>query len=66
MEILKKNLNVLILAVAIVFVWRGIWGLADLHLLPNSPTISFIASIVIGVIILLLHKPKQKDISELL
>jgi|TARA_B100002003_G_C14031461_1_gene497206 hypothetical protein len=53
LSIWKKRFTALILGIAIILVWRGIWGLADLYLFPNSLTQSFIISIVIGLVILM-------------
>ena len=66
MRKVRKNLDILVIAVGIVLIWRGIWGLADMYLLPQSPLISFAASIALGVAILYLHNPKQGDIREIL
>ena len=66
MKTFKRNLEILTLAVAIVFVWRGVWGLTDVYLFPASPTLSFVTSIAIGVILLLLIGKKKNDIGELL
>lgn len=63
---IRRNLNYIVIAVGIVMIWRGIWGLLDTYLTPSNPTLSFIISIIIGLIILLLNNPKKADISELL
>lgn len=63
MNKLKKNLLVLSLAVGIVFVWRGVWGLLDMYLLPGNLPLSYILSIVLGLLILFLH---NHDLDELL
>ena len=66
MKLLRKNLDTLIIAIAIILVWRGVWGLADLYLTPTMPTVSFIISLIAGVIILFIHNSKKHDINELL
>jgi hypothetical protein len=45
----KNATLTLLLAFAIVSFWRGIWGLMDLYLLPNNPSLSFSLSAVIGI-----------------
>ena len=50
---MRKIWLFIILIVAIVCVWRGVWGLLDLYLIPESPDMSFIISVIIGFIILL-------------
>lgn len=44
----------IIMFFAVVAVWRGIWGLLDLYLFPDNPTLSFIISILIGLFILII------------
>lgn len=61
MKIIKINLKYIIIAIGIIFVWRGIWGLADIYIFPESPALSFIASIITGIIILLLIDTDKKD-----
>ncbi len=40
------------IGVAVVAFWRGVWGLMDLYIFPDHLTMSYIASVVIGLIIL--------------
>jgi hypothetical protein len=42
------------IGISVVAFWRGTWGLMDLYLFPNNPTLSSFASLAIGVIILYL------------
>ncbi len=35
-----------------VSLWRGAWGLMDLHIFPKNSSLSYIVSLVIGVVIL--------------
>jgi uncharacterized membrane protein YeaQ/YmgE (transglycosylase-associated protein family) len=42
-----------IVILGVVSLWRGAWGLMDLHLFPKNSSLSYIVSLVIGVIILL-------------
>ncbi|MBI2043187.1 hypothetical protein HYT25_02250 [Candidatus Pacearchaeota archaeon] len=48
----RKILNTLLIAFAIVAFWRGIWGLMDLYLFPNYEILSYFVSILIGIVIL--------------
>lgn len=45
---------VLISAIAIVSIWRGAWNLMDIYLLPENFLYSQIASIMFGILILLI------------
>lgn len=47
-------INVIAGLVGLVFIWRGVWGLLDLFLLPSHPVKSRIVSIIIGFLIVLL------------
>jgi len=58
-NILKKTslidvLIIIITALAIVSIWRGVWGLMDIYLFPENPTLSFIISLSMGLVILFL------------
>lgn len=44
--------RVLSIAIAVVFFWRGVWGLMDLYIFPDNLTLSYIISLVIGLGIL--------------
>ena len=47
----------LIVGVGLISVWRGVWGLMDLYLLPENPLISYLLSMFFGVAILYMtHK----------
>lgn len=65
MKILLRNIGYLLLAAGIVLIWRGVWGLADMYLFPNNLILSYIISIIVGILILLFSNFKQKDIREI-
>jgi len=48
----NQVLFALVISVAIVSVWRGIWGLMDFYLYPQDPVMSYGLSVVIGTVIL--------------
>jgi len=50
----KKIAHTILIAFAIVSFWRGIWGLMDLYLSPKNPLVSFLISLIIGIVILYL------------
>lgn len=54
----KENLSLFVLAVGVVLVWRGVWGVADLFLFPNNQALSFLVSIVVGIGILYFNDRK--------
>lgn len=50
----RKNLRIIIDVVAIIIIWRGIWGLLDLFIFPNNPFLSYLISTFFGFGLLLL------------
>lgn len=58
MSSLSKKLRLLALTIGAVLVWRGIWGISDLYLFPNHELSSFIASLVVGALILFFDSNK--------
>lgn len=47
-----RYVHTLLLSTGVILVWRGLWGLMDILLLPAWPITSMIVSIVLGVIVL--------------
>jgi hypothetical protein len=50
----RKNLRIIIDFLGIIIVWRGIWGLLDLFIFPENQLLSYLTSIVLGFILLLI------------
>ncbi|MBI2066274.1 hypothetical protein HYT60_02125, partial [Candidatus Woesebacteria bacterium] len=46
----------ILIAASVILFWRGAWGLMDIYFFPNNQTLSYLASIVLGVTILLATK----------
>ncbi|MFA6024209.1 MAG: hypothetical protein WC777_03270 [Candidatus Gracilibacteria bacterium] len=44
--------SIVLTATAVVFFWRGIWGLTDAFLFPNNSLLSYAVSIGLGLFIL--------------
>jgi len=50
-----KNVSkAIVIAFAIVAFWRGVWGLLDIYLFPNSVELSLWISLVVGILLLYL------------
>lgn len=58
----RHFITILVTAAAVVFFWRGVWGILDYYLFPENPTLSYLSSILIGLFILWID---DKQISEL-
>jgi len=50
----KKHrlVHIIIVAIAIVMLWRGVWGLLDTYLLPNNEVASYLVGALIALAIL--------------
>lgn len=42
----------LIILSGVVCLWRGLWGLLDIYLIPNNEPFSFTLSLVLGIVII--------------
>ena len=62
MKNVKSNIKLFITAIGIIAVWRGVWGIFDLYLFPNDHLISFLISIIIGILILYFHDHKLNEL----
>ncbi len=59
----RKPLRIIIDAVAVIIFWRGVWGLFDLYIFPENQLFSYIASICIGTLLMLVD---GRGINELI
>lgn len=57
-----SNLHAIITAVALIMLWRGVWGLMDNYLFPENPDLSFVFSILAGLLILFLDDFRFEEI----
>lgn len=60
----NSNWNIFVVCIAIVMIWRGIWGLLDMYIFPGLPLISNLVCIGIGVGILLMDDGKLWELQE--
>lgn len=58
-----QRLFALIIAIGVILLWRGMWGLADLHIFPNNELYSYSLSVAIGLIILISSHYMIKEFS---
>ena len=57
-----QNIRAFIVLVAVVMIWRGAWGILDKYLFPENPALSFIISLIAGLILLTLIHFKLKNL----
>ena len=63
---LKPNMNffrALVVALAVIFIWRGVWNLLDMYLIPEHPVVSSILGVVIGLMLLYLPDGDLKELA---
>ena len=65
MKNIKNNFKIFLLAIAIVAVWRGVWGLMDIYLFPDNQSLSLILSLVIGIFILYFNDHRLNELVDL-
>jgi len=54
LKTLYPTANVIVIIVAIIMLWRGVWGLLDQFLFPGMPVLSHLTCLALGVLILYL------------
>ena len=58
----KKISYALLIGIAVISFWRGIWGLSDLYLFPSNKTISLSISVIIGLVILIFTRKAIREL----
>lgn len=58
------NANTLVVILAIIMLWRGVWGLLDTYLFPGSPMFSYLVSIALGALILYLDDFRVENLKR--
>lgn len=57
----RQTLFAIVIAFAVISFWRGIWGLQEEYLFPGNRNMSLWASVLIGLVILLImHKAARE------
>ena len=59
-----KNLYILFECIGIIMIWRWVWELLDIYIIPNNPLVSNIICIIIWIIILLLDDWRLWELEE--
>jgi len=60
----RSNLNILITTAAVVMIWRGVWELLDLYLLPNNHILSLVIWMIIWVFLLFVDDERIDELWE--
>ena len=62
MKLHHQVLFAIVIGSAVISFWRGLWGLMDLYLFPQDYTLSLCASVVIGIVILVVTNYATKEL----
>ncbi|MFC1647942.1 hypothetical protein ACFL1B_00630 [Nanoarchaeota archaeon] len=52
----------ILIAFAVISIWRGLWGMWDFYIYPNNYELSLWISFVVGLVILLLTGYATKEL----
>ncbi len=58
------SINAIVILIAMIMLWRGVWGLLDIYLFPGVPTFSYLFSISLGILILYLDDFNLSDLKK--
>lgn len=50
----KGRLYAIVIAIGIISFWRGLWGLLEIYIFPNNPEASYLVTLLVGLVLLLL------------
>lgn len=59
-----SNLNIFVVCIAIIMIWRWVWSLLDMYIFPDYPLISNIVCIIIWIIILLVDDGRLWELEQ--
>jgi len=57
-----RHVYSILTGLGIIIFWRGIWGILDAYLLPGHQLLSYLISIMIGLLILYLNDFALKEL----
>ena len=60
----NSNASILIECVAIIMIWRWVWDLLEIYVLPNSPLASNLTCVIVWILVLLLDDWKLFELQE--
>lgn len=59
----KQILFALLIGLAVVTFWRGVWGLLDLYLFPNDMELSLWISVIVSIVVLIATHYTVKELT---
>lgn len=61
---LRMNFKILLSAIAIMMVWRAVWGWLDQYFFPENKNRAYFLAFLTGIIILLLDDALLKELDD--
>jgi ABC-type xylose transport system permease subunit len=61
-KVVKYNLKIFLLFVAVVMIWRSIWWLLDIYLFPYNHTLSYLITLLWGLLIIYIDEYELEDL----
>jgi len=56
----------LLVIIGVVSTWRAVWSLSDLYLFPADPTLSYVISLVFGILVVVItHYTIKEGLEEI-
>lgn len=60
----RSNLNIFLTTAAVVMIWRGVWELLDIYLLPNNHVLSLVIWMILWVFLLFVDDERIDELWE--
>lgn len=60
----RSNLNIFLTTTAVVMIWRWVWELLDLYLLPNHHVLSLVIWMIIWIFLLFVDDERLHELWE--
>jgi hypothetical protein len=64
LKTVHPTVNALVVLLAIIMIWRGVWGLLDAYVFPGNPVLSDLVCLVFGALILYLDDFTLSDLKR--
>ncbi len=60
----RSNMNIFLTTAAVVMIWRWVWELLDIYLLPNNRVLSLIIGMILWIFLLFVDNEKLDELDE--
>jgi len=60
----NKTLRLVVDFLGMIIIWRGVWGLLDMYVFPGRPLLSYLTSIALGIVLLVIDGDGLDDLKN--